>query len=241
MAAHMASQSDPSPQGGFVKREEGNNPGVRPDVEVGSGEAAVVLAVRGGQIVVVAPAGTSEQDAVSAAARIHGSLRLEHGRVLTFEIRRGSPDALFQDAPAELPVYQRAGAAAVARPPRTDGARSRPVREIMTRDVLTASPDMLVEDVAKLLAYHNITGMPVEGWDGQVVGIVSEADVIGKVGITVDDVMSREVISVTEETPIEDVAKLMTERRIRRVPVMAGSVVAGIVSRADIVRAFAAR
>ena len=224
-----------------MEREEANNPGVRPGVEVGSDEVAVVLAVRGGQIVVVAPAGTSEQDAVSAAARIHGSLRLEHGRVLTFEIRRGSPDALFQDAPAELPVYQRAGAAAAARPPRTDGARSRPVREIMTRDVLTASPDMLVEDVAKLLAYHNITGMPVEGWDGQVVGIVSEADVIGKVGITVDDVMSREVISVTEETPIEEVATVMTERRIRRVPVMAGGSLVGIVSRADIVRAFAAR
>ena len=240
MAAQMASCSDPSPEGGLVEREEVKDPAAGPVVEIGSGEAAVVLAVRGGEITVVAPAGTSEEDALGTASRIRGSLRLENERVLTFEIRRGATDASFGDVAAELPVYQPAGATTAARAPRSDGTRSRPVREIMTRDVLTASPDMLVEDVAKLLAFHNITGMPVEDWDGQLVGIVSEADVIGKVGITVDDVMSRDVISVTEDAPIEEVAKLMTERRIRRVPVMAGSNVAGIVSRADIVLALAA-
>ena len=239
MPAQMASWSAPSPQGGLVNREEVKGAVVGPQIEVGSGETAMVLGVRGGEIVAVAPDGTSDDDVVGAASRIRGSLRLEHGRVLTFEIRRGAAEATFTDARAGLPAHQSAGAPGA----RAFGAGvgSRTVGEIMTRDVLVASPDMLVEDVAKLLAFHNITGMPVEGWDGQLVGIVSEADVIGKLGVTVDDVMTREVISVTEETPIEDVAKLMTERRIRRVPVMAGSVVAGIVSRADIVRAFAAR
>ena len=96
-------------------------------------------------------------------------------------------------------------------------------------------------DAAKLLAYHNISGMPVEGWDGSIVGIVSEADVIGHIGATVSDVMTRDVISVGQEATVEEIASLMAERRIKRVPVMTNGQVVGMVSRADIVRALAAR
>ena len=55
----------------------------------------------------------------------------------------------------------------------------------MAREIVTVGSDMLVEDAAKLLAYHNISGMPVEDPDGKVCGIVSEADVIGHIGAIV--------------------------------------------------------
>ena len=111
----------------------------------------------------------------------------------------------------------------------------------MTRSVLTASPDELVEDIAKRLSFHNVSGMPVEDWDGKVIGIVSEFDVMGKFHDTVGDVMSSDVISVSRDTPLSEVAALMAERRIKRVPVLDGGLLVGIVSRADIVRALAAR
>ncbi|MCC6173930.1 MAG: CBS domain-containing protein [Chloroflexi bacterium] len=109
----------------------------------------------------------------------------------------------------------------------------------MSREVVTISADALVEDAAKLLAYHNISGMPVEDPDGKVAGIVSEIDVIGHIGMTVDEVMSRDVISVGEDASVAEIAALMSGRRIRRVPVMRDGAVIGMVSRADIVRALA--
>jgi CBS domain-containing protein len=106
--------------------------------------------------------------------------------------------------------------------------------------VLTASPDELVEDIAKRLVFHNITGLPVLDWDDRVIGMVSEVDVIDKLGETIGDVMSTELTTVSRETAVEEIAALMTGRRIKRVPVIAEGMLVGIVSRADIVRAFAA-
>jgi CBS domain-containing protein len=74
-----------------------------------------------------------------------------------------------------------------------------------------------------------------------VSGIVSEADVIGKRGATVGEIMTPEVVTVTEPTPIERIAELIAEKKFKRVPVIAGGVLVGILSRADIVRALAAR
>src|SRR5215210_6602294 len=65
-------------------------------------EEGLALAVRGGEIVLVMPAGTSEDRAVQAASTLRGSLRLESGRVLTFEIHDGAVGAFFEDEPAEL-------------------------------------------------------------------------------------------------------------------------------------------
>ncbi len=221
-----------------MSREEVKEPGLRPEAEIRSGQATFTHSVRGGEIVVVAPSETPEEEAIGASTRIRGTLRLDNERVLSFEIGRGSTNASFSDAPGQLPPHRPVGEPG-ARPHIGRGFGTRGVTEIMTRDVLVASPDMLVEDVAKLLAFHNISGMPVEDGVGELVGIVSEADVIGKLGVIVDDVMSTEIISVTEDTPIEEVAKIMTDLRIRRVPVLAGGNLVGIVSRADIVRALA--
>src|SRR5919199_6840178 len=65
-------------------------------------EEGLALAVRGGEIVLVVPAGTPETRAVESASTLRGSLRLESGRVLTFEIHDGAVGAFFEDEPVEL-------------------------------------------------------------------------------------------------------------------------------------------
>ncbi len=112
-------------------------------------------------------------------------------------------------------------------------------REIMTEDVVSVGPDTPVDRVARLLAEHRITGVPVVDEERRVIGIVSEYDVISKPGKVAQDIMSREVISVSEETPAESVAQILTEQRVRRVPVLRAGRLVGIVSRADLVRLFA--
>src|SRR5215212_11374045 len=65
-------------------------------------DEVIVLAVRGGEVVVVVPTGTLEEAAVDAAGVIRGALRLENERVLTFEIREGATGAFFEDESAQL-------------------------------------------------------------------------------------------------------------------------------------------
>jgi CBS-domain-containing membrane protein len=70
---------------------------------------------------------------------------------------------------------------------------------------------------------------------GAVVGLVSEYDLLARTGGTAGQVMTQAVISVTEDTDVDDVRHLLVERRIRRVPVLAGGRLVGIVSRSDVV------
>src|SRR5262245_19809649 len=65
-------------------------------------EEGLALSVRGGEVVLVLPAGTSDKRAVESASTLRGSLRLETGRVLTFEIHDGAVGAFFEDEPGEL-------------------------------------------------------------------------------------------------------------------------------------------
>ena len=194
-------------------------------------DEAVVLSVRGGEVTAAARAGTSDERVLHESALVKGALRLETGRVLTFRIHRPSGMAAYRDESADGERHRQL----------PGGSGPHTAEDIMTREVLTTSPDMLVEDVAKLLAFHNVSGMPVEDWDGRVIGIISEADVLGKIGDTIRDVMSEELVSVSRSTPIEEIATLLVERRIKRVPVIADEGLVGIVSRADIVRALAER
>ena len=197
------------------------------------GLEAAALVVRGGEVVVVVPTGTPDDQVEADAIVIRGCLRLEDERVLTFQVRAGSESIAFEDYSARLHPGPHA--------PASRDATRQTAADIMSREVVAVNGDMLVEDAAKLLAYHNISGMPVEGWDGSIVGIVSEADVIGHIGETVSDVMTRDVISVGQDASVEEIASLMADRRIKRVPVMTDGSVVGMVSRADIVRALAAR
>src|SRR5438270_11570999 len=113
------------------------------------------------------------------------------------------------------------------------------VKEVMTTKVITFDQDLEVGEVADRLARSHITGAPVTDPEGHVVGIVSEVDVFGKKGKKAADIMSRHVISITEETGIEEAARLLADQRIRRLPVMAAGRMVGIISRSDILEFFA--
>ena len=113
-----------------------------------------------------------------------------------------------------------------------------PVRDIMTRNVITVPVTMPVKDVAQLLSERRITGLPVVDAEGNVAGVLSELDIISRHGETAGDIMSPEVISAAEDADAEDVAHLLTDRRIRRVPILAGGKLVGIVSRSDMIKLF---
>lgn len=115
------------------------------------------------------------------------------------------------------------------------------VREIMTSGVVSVLQESTIEDAARMLARHRISGLPVVDTDGALVGLVTEYDFISKQGHTVADIMSRGVISVTEDTDVEEVSHLLTNRRIRRVPVLRGDRLVGIVSRSDLIKQIAMR
>ena len=112
-------------------------------------------------------------------------------------------------------------------------------KDIMTRDVITVGPTMTVRSLATLLIKNQISGAPVAGRNSKIVGVVSESDIVAKKGKDVKAIMTKNLISVAEETPVEEIARLMTTHKIKRLPVMRGNAVVGIVSRADIVSAIA--
>jgi CBS domain-containing protein len=113
------------------------------------------------------------------------------------------------------------------------------VKEIMTAPVICTRADASISDVATLLARHRISAVPVTDASGAVIGLVSEFDLLARRGTSARDIMSPGIISVNEETDVEEVRFLLIERRIRRVPVMAGQQLVGIVSRSDLIRQMA--
>ena len=112
-------------------------------------------------------------------------------------------------------------------------------KDIMTKEIITVSPTTSVKKLAMTLVKNQISGAPVVDKNGKIIGVVSEADIVGKKGKDVKAIMSKKVISATEDTPVDAVVKLMTTHKITRLPVMRDDKVIGIVSRADIVNAIA--
>jgi CBS domain-containing protein len=110
-------------------------------------------------------------------------------------------------------------------------------------DVLTVHPGLPVREAVAEMAERS-AGTAVVTKNGKVVGIVSERDVIRKVilenkdisSVTAQDIMSTDLSVVTAETSIEDCMALMTEKRIRHLPVMCGEKLCGIVSIGDVVK-----
>jgi CBS domain-containing protein len=115
------------------------------------------------------------------------------------------------------------------------------VQDVMTSTVITVRADSRVEDAARLLAHHRISGLPVVNAAGALIGVVTEHDLIAKEGRTVAEIMSRGVVTVSPHTDVEEVAHLLSNHRIRRVPVVEGDRLLGIVSRSDLVRQIAMR
>ena len=114
-----------------------------------------------------------------------------------------------------------------------------PVKQVMTTRVITIAEDTPVDDVAGTLREHKITGAPVVSADGHVVGIVSEVDVFSRRGETAKEIMSPHVISITEDTGVDEAARLLAGERIRRLPVMAKGRMVGLISRSDVLEFFA--
>lgn len=114
-------------------------------------------------------------------------------------------------------------------------------RDIMTHEVISISPQASLQDAARLLSDYHISGAPVLDDERHMVGIVTQADIIGKTGETVADIMTTRVVSVVEMASVDEVAQILTSNRFKRVPVLRGERVVGVVSRADIVRMIASR
>ena len=145
------------------------------------------------------------------------------------------------------------------------------VREIMETDVITVKPDDTVKDLAELMTKNNISGLPVVDDEGNLVGVVTEGDIILEdaelhfphyiqfldsiiyldsvrkfeerlrkaVGAKVGDLMTTDMLTVTPDMSVREVATIMADNNVNRVPVLEGDRLVGIVARADIVRAIA--
>ena len=144
-------------------------------------------------------------------------------------------------------------------------------KDVMTTGVVTVEPDTTVREIAKVLAGKGISAVPVIDKAGAVLGIVSEGDLMHRQEIGTDskkpswwlmslskteeaavdyskshgmhahDIMTRDVITVTEDTQLAAVADILETKHIKRVPVVKDGALVGIVSRANIVQAIAAR
>lgn len=106
----------------------------------------------------------------------------------------------------------------------------------MSRYIVTVTEDTPVIEVARILAERRFSGLPVLGDDGSMVGMVSDFDLLARDGETVGDVMTREIVSVSEDTDIRAARALMIEQRLARLPVFRGRELVGIVSRGDLLR-----
>jgi CBS domain-containing protein len=140
--------------------------------------------------------------------------------------------------------------------------------DVMTTTVLSVTPEMTVRDAAKMMVEQRISAVPVIDAKGQLIGMVSEGDLMRRVelgtekrqrswwldllatgldadeyvkshGHLVEDIMTRDVIFVDEATPLNEIAGLLESKHIKRVPVLRQGELVGIVSRANLVQALA--
>jgi CBS domain-containing protein len=131
--------------------------------------------------------------------------------------------------------------------------------QIMTTPVVSIGPDLPLKEAARLLTDHNISALPVLGPCGELLGIVSEADLLElesrpdpRSQLTpladavrpprlVSEVMTREVIAIADDTDVAHLASLMLMAHVKRIPILRGRRLVGIVSRRDIIKVVARR
>ncbi len=128
------------------------------------------------------------------------------------------------------------------------------VQELMTKNPLTTSPETSVPDALALMRQKKVRRLPVLDKTGKLVGIVSDQDLLYAspspatslsvfeinsliAKITVAHVMTKKVVTITEDLPVEEAARIMADRKIGGIPVMKGPKLAGIVTETDIFRA----
>ena len=135
------------------------------------------------------------------------------------------------------------------------------LRDIMTREVLTAPPDMTIREAMALLSERHVSGAPVVD-GGKVVGVFSASDLLAFLAdlgdttpsltlrqrkgrtapledVTIDEVMTRKVQSLPPDCSVDEAAVLMGQKQIHRVLVMLGDVLLGIVTTSDVAKAVA--
>jgi CBS domain-containing protein len=114
--------------------------------------------------------------------------------------------------------------------------------DIMTHPVVTVAPSALLVDAIELLLRHHVSGLPVVDTVGDLVGIITEHDILnltisGNAADTqVEEAMTKEVVTVPPEAEVPLLIHCLSSRRLRRVPVVQGKKVLGIVSRRDLLR-----
>ena len=119
------------------------------------------------------------------------------------------------------------------------------VRQIMEDEVVTTSPTSSAMTVAEILSEHSFGSLPVVEKDGTLRGLVTEFDLLKAVEqgkdlreVSVSDIMTKDVVSTTEETPIMQLIHLLQERHLIRVPVVKDQKLVGMVARRDVVFAY---
>lgn len=142
--------------------------------------------------------------------------------------------------------------------------------DVMTTNVITVQPDTGVREIARLLLKHRISAVPVVDTEQRARGIVSEGDLMRRAendtdrrhslwlevifstpekaadyikthGRTADDVMTRDVVTVKEDTPLHEIVGLLERHHIKRAPVTRDGRLVGIVSRANLLHGLAAK
>src|SRR4051812_29734331 len=164
--------------------------------------------------------------------------------------------------------YPRHAAVRHGRPPHGPGVAlmNEPLaRSLMTSQVTTIPPEMPVADIARLLAEHGISAVPVVAMDGSLLGLVTEADLICRLaaqldgapswlgalfadpakaaeryarahGFIAEEVMTTEVVTIPPDMPAAEIAATLERHRIRRVLVVERGRLLGVVSRRDLLR-----
>ncbi len=115
-------------------------------------------------------------------------------------------------------------------------------KDVMTKDLVTFGPYMTAQDAIEVLLKNKISGAPVVDSDGKLVGIVSEYQLLAVIyneefkNQPIKELMTKEVLTVEEETLLTEVANLFIVHRIRRLPVLRDGELVGQISRRDIIR-----
>lgn len=140
--------------------------------------------------------------------------------------------------------------------------------DVMVRDVITVKPDDDVAEVVKLLTENDVSALPVVDDNGNVVGVISEADLIHREeidtekqhpwwleavmpastlaeefakshGRRVEEIMSTDAVTASEDTSLGEIAMLLERHRIKRIPIVRERKLVGIVSRSNLIQALA--
>lgn len=146
-------------------------------------------------------------------------------------------------------------------------------KDIMTRNVTTVRATTTIEELARILMEHKISGAPVVDDNENLIGIVTENDLISRdkrlhiptvmrlfdafivlesqskiekeikrmTAITVNDIYTKEVITVTEGTPVQDIATIMSEKKVHLIPVVEGKKILGIIGKIDLIKGITGR